>query len=406
MKTKILVTELQYKRLLSQLNEQDDNWGSTLKYRSQEAPQWLTKIIGNKEDGYDVILPQSDDITKINEIIKDSEVETYLSKLKDMTYGRKIDAIIDGDTTAYWRQLSQTNRKYKAAIVKLWDESGFAFNEIVITSSDKSEPIVDTDDDTGGSPDLPISFPLNSDGSSQFFADNEWVILQKFKDEFKTEVIDKIIENMEKVENAKTPVLNNLTIETSCSRLSNGIPKNSPGKEKYSDGISFIQLSTERNNMAKTYVINQLKNIGVDVDNVKINRNPKGGNKDGTSGGNYSQGDSKAGFTQFKYLKMKLDVTIPGLDKGSDYPIPYEKKGVKTTTIYNGILRAPEIPYRIPGFKWISVWNPKTRTICKKNPNGEKECKPFDGKKVIKGKIDKTDWSRNPKSSIYTGVGN
>ena len=192
MKTKILVTELQYKRLLSQLNEQDDNWGSTLKYRSQEAPQWLTKIIGNKEDGYDVILPQSDDITKINEIIKDSEVETYLSKLKDMTYGRKIDAIIDGDTTAYWRQLSQTNRKYKAAIVKLWDESGFAFNEIVITSSDKSEPIVDTDDDTGGSPDLPISFPLNSDGSSQFFADNEWVILQKFKDEFKTEVIDKI----------------------------------------------------------------------------------------------------------------------------------------------------------------------------------------------------------------------
>ncbi len=402
MKTKILVTESQYKKLLLRVNEQNNNFDMSLRSTSKNAPQWLSNIIGNKEDGYEIKLPQSDDINKISEIIKDSEVETYLSKLKDMSYGRKIDAMIDGDTTRYWRQLSQTNPKYKAAIVKLVDDSGFVINKIIITSTDKSEPTIEKGTDTGRTPDVPLTFPLNSDGNSQFFQDNEWVITGLFEKQFESEVINKILNKMKTIPNVKTPILNNLIIETSCSRLANGIPKNSPGFEKYKDGISFEQLSTERNNAAKKYVIDKLKEIGVDVNNVSLKQNVEGENKDGTSGGDFKKGDKVGNFTQFKYLKIKLDLTIPGLEKGTDYPIPYERPGVKITQIYNATLSSPDVPYRIPGFKWVSVWNPKTKTICRTKPDGQRECEQFDGE----NKPDKSDWSRKPKSSIYTGVGN
>lgn len=406
MKTKILVTESQYQRLLTQLNEQSDNMDSTLKVRSKDAPQWLSYIIGNKEDGYTIKLPQSDNIEQINQIISDGEVEAYLLKLKDMSYGRKIDARIDGATTRYWRELSKTNPKYKAAIVKLVDESGFAINKITITDTKNSVPTIETGTKDIKTPDEPLIFPVNSKGGKQFFADNEWVITKVFEDEFQKEVVNKILEKMKNVPNVKNPILNSLTIETSCSRLKNGVPKYSPGKEKYSKGISFLKLSEERNNAAKNYAIKKLSEIGVIVNNVKLSQKTDGDNKDGTSGGDFTKGDNAGDFTEFKYLRMKLDLTINGLKKGGISPVPYDKTGVTVTHIYNATLVAPDVPYKIPGFEWVSVWNPTTRTICKKNPNGDEECRPFDGKKVINGKIDKTDWSRNPKSSIYTGVGN
>ena len=182
---------------------------------------------------------------------------------------------------------------------------------------------------------LPAELPDHSD----FFVNNEWVLTEVFKQMVEkdivsiiTNTVEKIIQQFPDAKNRPNVYLKSLSIDTSCSTLPNGIPKNSPGDEKYSKGITFVQLSTERNNAAKQYVIDRLKqlNVGMD-DNTVITQNPDGSNKGnllGTSGPTWDSSLSKAEkdslrpkYEQYKYARIKLELVF-NTYKPSPEPVP------------------------------------------------------------------------------------
>ena len=86
---------------------------------------------------------------------------------------------------------------------------------------------------------------------------------------------------------ANTPkskgVLNGLKIKTSCSTLPNGPSTKSPGAN--GKVLSFLELSKNRNNAAKNYVIGELQKIGVTInpDQIKLTQTFEGSVGDGTT---------------------------------------------------------------------------------------------------------------------------
>jgi hypothetical protein len=388
MKTKILITESQYQKLLNKINEQNNNWSHKLTVRKNNAPGWLTDIIGNKEDGYQIKLPQSDDTEKLNQIISDGEVESYI---KDKELNAKIQSIVNGINAKYWRQLTQINPKYKAAILKLYKDSGYEFKSLILNvnkSVDVKTPDKPKPEDVEQP--KPRQFPLDGTGK-QYFADNEWVLNNNFKEDFQNQILNKLIQAKK---DGVFENLNTLTIQTSCSRLRNGVPQTSPGAEKWKSKnkrISFIELSTERNNAAKQYILSELSKIGVNVSNVKLSQDIKGENGDGTSGGDFTQGSNRDDFTKNKYLKIYL-----GFNEKTQKIVEPEKTDVLPTKtksyVFNATLISPDVPYKIPGFDWVPVWNPKTKSRCKKQENGQMECEKFEG--------NKNDFWKDPKLGL------
>ena len=391
MKHKIVITESQYKTLMSNLKEQkNDNFDLSLQFGMNKAPKWLSKIIGNKEDGYTVTLPPSKDDAMVSEIFNGQDYNTYLTKESI----KKIKSIISrGQSDVPY--LIKYNPKYLAAIIKLYEDSGEVFKSLVIgrettTTVTKPEPKpTGLPVKTGGTE----SFPLDGTGK-QYFEDNEWVLNDNFKKDFKSQVLDKLIEKKSQGINEN---LSTLTIDTSCSRLRNGIPQNSPGAEKWKSKkkrITFPELSEQRNNAAKNYVLQELKNLGVNIENVKINQTTKGANGDGTSGPDYT-GVNRIDFDKYKFLNINLSFDT---NTGGKLVIdPNKKKPVIDKSYdydFTATLTSPDVPYRIPGFKLVPIWNPKTKTLCKRGPNDQLKCTQPGGT---------DDWSTDKESDLYWG---
>ena len=94
--------------------------------------------------------------------------------------------------------------------------------------------------------------------------------------------------------------LSDMTILTSCSRFRNS------GAAK---DLTFLELSENRNNAAKQYVENALKNIGVLIDgDTKISQNAAGENVDGSSGPNTPDGNMIE--TDGKYNTASNDASL------------------------------------------------------------------------------------------------
>ena len=396
MKHKLIITESQYQALLDNITEQTkrDNFDIRLTKTKRAIPGWLQRIIGNKEDGYETPVPNSDDVAALDAILEGQDPNTYLND-------KKVRAKVKSITTfggQYFDPIARFNPKFIAAIIKLCVDAEFVYTSLQIrkdTEKSKTPP-------TKPTPGLPTvdsgedSFPLDGTGK-QYFPDNEWVVNDNFKKDFKEQVLDKLIEkkNQGVIENLLT-----LNIDTSCSRLRNGIPQFSPGFEKWkriNKRITFPELSTERNNAAKDYVLQQLKNIGINTDKVKISQNIKGENLDGTSGPDYT-GTNRVSYDKYKFLKinMKFDKKI-NYDSRVD-PVKVNPTPGQTITdnVYTAVLKSPDVPYRIPGIKFVSVWNPKTNTEqkCKAGPNNQLKCSQLDGP---------DDWSTDKKSDLYWG---
>jgi hypothetical protein len=131
---------------------------------------------------------------------------------------------------------------------------------------------------------LPIEFPLNGP-SNTFFKDNEWAPTDAFANSLEEEVLGPLREikgGLNVPEGEPVFFLAELEIITSCSRFRNtGVAKE----------LTFKQLSENRNNSAKEFILNKLKELGVVVDgDTSITQNSDGENGDGSSGPNTPEG--------------------------------------------------------------------------------------------------------------------
>ena len=243
MKHKIIITESQYKKLLKNINEQQ-NWTPQLRMTSKAAPAWLSAIIGNKQDGFTFHLPPSTKPEDVNTIISDGEVEEY-NKKKSIAQeiGYKLG---ERNYNHFITTMLKKDPKYRAMMIKVYEQLKqttdgnitVLFNRIRKTTENKPKP------NSGTESPIKIKFPITDDlESKKYFVDNSWELDETFKKEFRDIIFPKIKEALVKTPNSKA-TLNGLTVRTACSTLPNGT---SPDGKVY----SFAQLSKLRNQSAK-----------------------------------------------------------------------------------------------------------------------------------------------------------
>jgi hypothetical protein len=369
MKTKMLITESQYKKLLLRVNEQVDfSLGK--------------KSVGlglNKYDSTSEILPQSDNIAELDKIITEKDATTYLTSDKpaiNKVYNKLVGMLPAGHESDL-ASVRINNERYYAAIIKTYLEknnSEHPFTQLFITKKiiKTKDPILPLPTDgipKGGS----ISYPVDSSPKGQEFVDNTWDFKPEFITDFKENVIDNISNKVNSVKEsgklAGKPTLKSLTIKTSCSTLPNGI---SPDKKVH----TFEELSKLRNDAALNKVYADLKQLGVVIpENFEPVLDWKGseGNGSTVTNGNVwgTEGSSKkrADYEQDKYLRISLDVTIPTNDGSIIQPVTDGGEKIKIVKIYNATFTTPEIERTvdIPTLGY-SKKEGQPQQYCKKNP--------------------------------------
>jgi hypothetical protein len=313
MKHKIIITESQYEALLENINEQTKSigWGKkTLNFGNSKFKKNEFNQSGGK---YTVTIPEN----KWDEYIAKNE-NTIISIFKKN--GSKV-------SVTNWSEIKMNDKRFAVGILEEFIKGDYTSIRITKKGETVTEP--EKIEDTGKKyPAESFSLPASVPPSSDFFVNNEWILTDVFKQMVENDIVSIITTNVEKIiqqfpeaKNRPNVYLRSLTINTSCSTLPNGVPKSSPGAGKYSKGISFVQLSTERNNAAKQYVIDRLKqlNVGID-DNTIITQNPNGsntGNLLGTSGPTWDSSLPKAQkdalrpkYEQYKYAKVNLELVF------------------------------------------------------------------------------------------------
>jgi hypothetical protein len=328
MKHKIIITESQYGALLSKLNEQSSMQFGGQKLRFGKSK--LEKNEFNQSGGkYTVTIPEN-------------EWDSYIAKNENeiISIFKKNGSKV---SLTNWSEIKMSDKRFAVGILEAFIKGDFTSIRITKKGETVSEP-AKTDDGSKTYPSEVFSLPASVPPNSDFFVDNEWILTDVFKQMVESDIVniittnvDKIIQQFPQAKDRPNVYLRSLSIDTSCSTLPNGIPKSSPGADNYSKGITFVQLSTERNNAAKQYIIDRLKQLSVGIDdNTKIGQNPNGSNKGnllGTSGPTWNSGLSKVEknklrpqYEQYKYAKINLDLQfntyqpIPGPESGSTTP--------------------------------------------------------------------------------------
>lgn len=334
MKHKIIITESQYEALLENLKEQTKSIGWKGKTFHFGKPEFKKNEFSQSGGKYTVTIPEN-------------EWDAYIAK-----HEKKIISIFKSNgskqSVINWGEIKASDKRFAVGILEAFIEGGYTSIRITKKGEVVNEP--EKTDDGKRYPAETFSLPASVPPNSDFFVNNEWILTDVFKQMVENDIVSIVTSNVEKIvqqfPNAKdrpNVYLKSLTIDTSCSTLPNGIPKQSPGAAKYTKGISFVQLSTERNNAAKQYIIDRLKQLKVGVDdNTVITQNPNGsntGNLLGTSGPTWDSSLSKAekdslrpDYEQYKYAKVKLELVFNTFEPTPE-PIP-----VKTPpTVINNV---------------------------------------------------------------------
>lgn len=246
------------------------HWGFTVGKAGSE-------VIDPMDWMQDVITPESewDSYLAANEapmVKKMSEAsKTYWAELK-------ADPVNKGYAVAALERFIETNPKMKWEYVFCNTEEGVKteFQKIPRISSTAEAP-----SDFNGV-NMPIEFPMEGP-SSTFFDDNKWAPTAVFEAKLTQEVLNPLKEiaaTMVVNPNANEPkfFLTSIEIYTSCSRFRNS------GEAA---GLTFAQLSANRNTAAKDFIIKKLAELGVLVDSdTVITQSTEGKNGDGSSGPN------------------------------------------------------------------------------------------------------------------------
>jgi hypothetical protein len=186
------------------------------------------------------------------------------------TEGRKLAVISNFDT------LKNLANDFKTA----WNnEEGFG--KEVIVKIFKSRPET-KEFDTPEPRKVQFLFEFKPDvGNTDFYPNNGWQVSDVFTNELNEKVVNPIQQLKQEYPEIKI-YLDTLEIYTSSSRFRN---------TGDAADLSFDQLSGYRNNTAKDYIINVLKENGVlNLDKVQPVQNYLGKNGDGTSGPNPPKG--------------------------------------------------------------------------------------------------------------------
>lgn len=391
MKHNIVITESQYKTLMSNLKEQGagfkfDGFNKTEK----PAPKWLSAIIGNKQDGYTIALPPSTNVAEVDELLVELGVDVDAIN-KDVNLVKNVTLRLGANADHFRRTMLRTNPKYRALILseyKTISNSGVTKIAIKFGKKLKKSTTTDTPKPTGKpGGELPVvrKFPATEDlVSKKYFVDNSWALDPVFVEQFRSTTLKNIKDELATMPNSKG-LLNGITVKTSCSTLPNGI---SPDGKKY----SFADLSKLRNQSAKEFVVKELESIGVAIlPNLKYTPDYLANDKDMGGLGNGSSSKSgdiwgqpgaskdRSVYEGDKYLKIELDLDISGNKK---FPIdPSKTPGITTTTTlteydYTAALGVPDIPYKIPGIGLAWKWDSTTKSKCRAK-NSQMKCETW-----------------------------
>ncbi len=291
MKHKLVITESQYEVLLNILNEQD----RPKRQRTSAGKVGIdTGNITLRRDTRGSETKNLDTKSGATTTIPEEQWDSYLAenekKLIDYFVKQK-----DPMTARRFLEVKKIDKKFAVAFLETFLSA--KWEKVQLTKRDEKVETPPTTGTTDVFPGVKVALPTPGEPSNDFFVNNEWILTDKFKTMFAERVVNTINEGKSQIiaqfpnATGQTLVyLQNLTINTSCSTLPNGIPQNSPGAEKYKNGITFLQLSTERNNATRQYVLELLNQNGVLVDDISISnitQNPNGtntGNLLGTSG--------------------------------------------------------------------------------------------------------------------------
>ena len=391
MKTKILITESQYNSLVKNINEQGagfkfDGFNKTEK----PAPKWLSAIIGNKQDGYTIALPPSENVGEVDELLAESGVDVDAIN-KDVNLVKNVTLRLGANANHFRTTMLRTNPKYRALILdkyKTISESGVTNIAIKFGKKLKKSTSTDTTKPTskpGGEDPIYFKFPVD-DGltSKKYFVDNSWELDPVFVEQFRSTTLKNVKDKLATIPNPKG-LLNGITVKTSCSTLPNG--KSPDGKIH-----TFEELSKLRNESAKEFVVKELQSIGITVSpNLKYTPDYLANDKDMGGLGNGSSSRSgniwgqpgaskdKKVYELDKYLKIALDLVISGKDT---YPVDPSKtpKITTTTTLtdydYTAALGVPDIPYKIPGIDLAWKWDSSTKSKCR-TKNSQMKCETW-----------------------------
>lgn len=323
MKHKIIITESQYEALLGSLNEQTNSIGWDKKTLHFGKSKFSKNEFSQSGGKYTVTIPEN-------------QWDAYIAKNEDKIVGifKRNQA---KDSLTNWSEIKVSDKRFAVGILESFIKGGYESIRITKKGEVVTEP--EKTDDSKKYPAESFSLPASVPPNSDFFVNNEWILTDVFKQMVETDIVSvintnvaRIIQQIPEAKDRTNVYLKSLSIDTSCSTLPNGVPKSSPGAGKYSKGITFVQLSTERNNAAKQYIIDRLKqlNVGID-DNTVITQNPNGsntGNLLGTSGPTWNSSLSKAekdklrpDYEQYKYAKVNLDLVF-NTYKPTPEPIP------------------------------------------------------------------------------------
>ena len=359
MKTKILITESQYDILLHSINEQNKSitiGGGKINIGKQSTD---VKKFSQNGGGYEVTIPENE----WDSYIQENEEKLFKA------WGNK-----SGTSGKNWSEIKVKDKRFAIGILETFVKGDYT--GLVISKKTESTPAPGKTDEPKKYPTIDFEFPAKVPANSQFFVDNEWILTSAFTQTLMSEitnsvqnVIKQALDVNPEAKDRINVYLNSLSISTSCSRLPNGPSSASTGSNN--TVLTFEQLSQNRNNTVKNYVLNKLKdfNVGVD-DNSKINQDWLGQNKDGTSGPNWDsklpnnvKRNLRPNYEKYKYVYVKLSLqvndSISPVGTGSTIPdkvITSTDYKVKLTKRHGFSFSIPKLTLKFgknPGFKGV-----------------------------------------------------
>lgn len=233
--------------------------------------------------------------------IDESEWDNYLKN------DSNFQSLMPQSSKERWNNMKTVNKKFAVATLEEFNETFPIENWKYVRISDAiSGELLPTQPEVY--PTFTFEYPLDKTSMPKFFKDNEYVLTDVFKKSLQSEIITPIkeeINQLPEVPGKPKAYLQKLYIETSCSRIPNG---DSSDGNRY----TFLQLSEKRNKAAETYVLEQLKNIGVVTDDLtEIIRDYKGDEKqEGARGPAWTGKENRADYEQYKRLIVKPTVVF------------------------------------------------------------------------------------------------
>lgn len=254
------------------------------------------RIPGNPDlllsDGIRSITKTPDDRSNFNRLLK--KFNTPLSTSATITERESL-------ISAFELAQNLVNEVYSQ-----WDDS--LKKNMVLTITETTETIIG--ESIGGTVEFPIEW--NPDTNIQLYVNNEWNLSPESIESYNQNVLSKINIVKEQFPNAIIS-LKSLDIQTSASRYRN---------TGQSSDLSFQELSGYRNNSAKDYIIESLKENGVtETDTVTPTQEYLGGNGDGTTGPNPPEPNA---YVDGGNVKMNTTPTEPRNQFGEPQTTPEE----------------------------------------------------------------------------------